>query len=153
MRITNEPHKELKEQPIADDAEIMTLINHLSNAAEKRKDVTIYGVDYTALPLDADGVPIHEGDEMVWCTTPGEWPIKSVIAIASEEFIAYDERVKCYLICTAADYRHYNNQTVDILLRNLGHDWSYSNTDKERTQIIDRYAKRLRLADDTENRE
>lgn len=38
--------------------------NRLREAVDKREDVTLFGVDYTALPLDADGVPIHIGDEM-----------------------------------------------------------------------------------------
>lgn len=36
----------------------------LEACADKREDVTLFGVDYTALPLDADGVPIHVGDVM-----------------------------------------------------------------------------------------
>lgn len=36
----------------------------LDDAATKREDVTLWGVDYTALPVDADGVPIHVGDVM-----------------------------------------------------------------------------------------
>ena len=36
----------------------------LEDAAAKREDVEIFGVEYTALPLDADGVPIHVGDVM-----------------------------------------------------------------------------------------
>lgn len=34
----------------------------LEDAAAKREDVEIFGVEYTALPLDADGAPIHVGD-------------------------------------------------------------------------------------------
>ena len=34
----------------------------LEDAAAKREDVEIFGVEYTALPLDADGEPIHAGD-------------------------------------------------------------------------------------------
>ena len=33
-------------------------------AANDRDDVTLFGVDYTPLPVDADGVPIHVGDVM-----------------------------------------------------------------------------------------
>lgn len=36
----------------------------LEAAVAERADVTIFGVDYTALPLDADGVPIHVGDRV-----------------------------------------------------------------------------------------
>ena len=36
----------------------------LEACADKREDVTLFGIDYTALPVDADGVPIHVGDVM-----------------------------------------------------------------------------------------
>ena len=36
----------------------------LESCADKREDVTLFGVDYIALPVDADGVPIHVGDVM-----------------------------------------------------------------------------------------
>ena len=39
----------------------------LEDAAAKREDVEIFGVEYTALPLDADGEPIRVGDVMEWC--------------------------------------------------------------------------------------
>ena len=34
----------------------------LEACADKREDVTLWGVDYTPLPVDADDVPIHAGD-------------------------------------------------------------------------------------------
>lgn len=34
----------------------------IEQAAANREDVTLWGVDYVALPVDADGVPIHVGD-------------------------------------------------------------------------------------------
>lgn len=36
----------------------------LEACAESREDVTLFGVDYMAYPLDADGMPIHVGDVM-----------------------------------------------------------------------------------------
>ena len=36
----------------------------LEACADNREDVTLWGVDYTPLPVDADGVPIHVGDVM-----------------------------------------------------------------------------------------
>jgi hypothetical protein len=41
----------------------------LKEAAKQRDDVTIFGTDYTALPLDRDGEPVHLGDLMEWPTT------------------------------------------------------------------------------------
>lgn len=40
--------------------------DRLKAAVDKREDVTLFGVDYTPLPLDADGMPIHVGDVMEW---------------------------------------------------------------------------------------
>ena len=39
----------------------------LRKATAECADVTLFGVDYIALPVDADGVPIHIGDVMEWC--------------------------------------------------------------------------------------
>ena len=36
--------------------------DRLREAAAERADVTLFGVDYIALPVDADGVPIRVGD-------------------------------------------------------------------------------------------
>lgn len=36
--------------------------DRLCRASERREDVTLWGVDYTPLPVDADGVPIQLGD-------------------------------------------------------------------------------------------
>ena len=38
--------------------------DRLKAAVDKREDVTLFGVDYTPLPVDADGEPIHVGDVM-----------------------------------------------------------------------------------------
>ena len=36
--------------------------DRLKAAVDKREDVTLFGIDYTALPIDADGEPIHAMD-------------------------------------------------------------------------------------------
>lgn len=45
-------------------AEMESFHDRLCRASERREDVTLWGVDYTALPVDADGEPIHIGDVM-----------------------------------------------------------------------------------------
>ena len=48
-----------------EDAEgAVEFADRLKASATNRADVTLFGVDYTALPVDADGVPIHVGDVM-----------------------------------------------------------------------------------------
>ena len=37
-------------------------VDRIRAAAEDREDVTLFGTDYLAYPLDADGEPIHVGD-------------------------------------------------------------------------------------------
>ena len=63
----SELHKDFR--AIADriDAEherTVGFCKRLEDAAAKREDVEIFGVEYTALPLDADGEPIHAGDTL-----------------------------------------------------------------------------------------
>ena len=53
----------------ADDNErfrrdVEPFFDRLREAAAERADVTMYGVDYVALPVDADGKPIRVGDVM-----------------------------------------------------------------------------------------
>ena len=54
-----------------DAADAAEFADRLKEAVDGREDVTLWGVDYTALPVDAEGVPIHVGDVMEWpdCST------------------------------------------------------------------------------------
>ena len=86
----------------------------LEAAADKREDVTLFGVDYTALPEDADGVPIHVGD---WIT--GDWDAKAkVVAITSED-VYWWEPDGCHW-CHAYEVRHHHAPTVEDVLREFG---------------------------------
>lgn len=50
---------------VREDAEgAVEFADRLKAAVDRREDVTLWGVDYTPLPVDADGVPIHVGDVM-----------------------------------------------------------------------------------------
>lgn len=81
MGITDELRHEVADYPFRDnrdfaifeavadriDAEherTVGFCKRLEDAAAKREDVEIFGVEYTALPLDADGEPIRVGDVM-----------------------------------------------------------------------------------------
>ena len=48
----------------AEVADMQAFCDRLREAAESREDVTLWGTDYIALPVDADGVPIRVGDVM-----------------------------------------------------------------------------------------
>jgi len=39
---------------------------NLEDAVKERKDVTLWGVDYIPVPVDADNMPVHNGDVMEW---------------------------------------------------------------------------------------
>ena len=45
--------------------ETVDFCERLRTAATNRADVTLWGVDYTPLPLDAEGAPIRVGDKVV----------------------------------------------------------------------------------------
>ena len=48
-----------------EDAEgAVEFADRLCRAAERREDVTLWGVDYTPLPVDADGEAIHVGERV-----------------------------------------------------------------------------------------
>lgn len=51
--------------PMKDFAEMERFVDRIHDAADKREDVDLWGVEYVALPVDANGETIHVGDEVV----------------------------------------------------------------------------------------
>lgn len=49
---------------LGDDSEMRGFFKELKDLADWRRDVTLFGADYTPYPLDANAEPIHVGDEM-----------------------------------------------------------------------------------------
>ena len=149
--------KELKERPVACDAEMRHFVESLEEAVEKREDITLFGADYTALPLDADGVPIHVGDVMdtsAFGTVEVEGFIHSAIA-----FYNYNEDQQARLCTSPAKLCHHHKPTVADLLREFAqamaeHSDMYVSEaiDADERQDADEraikyYAKRLQLAE------
>ena len=127
-----------------EDAEgAVEFAERLEAAAAERADVTLFGVDYTPLPVDADGEPIHIGD---WIT--GDWDAKAkVVAITSED-VYWWEPDGCHW-CHAYEVRHHHAPTVEDVLREFGAGWYERMRGPETFDIADyveRYAARLRLA-------
>ena len=126
------------------DAEVMAFVDRLSDAADKREDVDLWGVSYTALPLDADGVPVHVGDVMdtdCFGTVEVEGFIHSAIAFYNYE----DSQAR---LCTSpAKLCHHHKPTVADLLRDMLHGWLYADTEEKKAEIINSFAKRLQLAE------
>lgn len=91
----------------------------LAAAAEGRADVTLFGVDYTALPEDADGVPIHVGDK-VTCA-------RSVWEVTGLRLTGAAWGVCCTIfndhggsgtnVYPPCDLRHHREPTVEDVLR------------------------------------
>ena len=127
-----------------EDAEgAVEFTDRLCRASERREDVTLWGVDYMAYPLDADGVPINVGD---WIT--GDWDAKAkVVAITSED-VYWWEPDGCHW-CHAYEVRHYHAPTVEDVLREFALACEDAgNAGPEVERIAAEYAAKLRLAED-----
>lgn len=55
----------------AEHDQMADFCKRLERAATDHEDVTLWGVDYIALPVDADGEYIHVGDDMEYGKTHG----------------------------------------------------------------------------------
>lgn len=125
-------------------ADLRGFANRVREAAENHEDMTVFGGEYMALPLDADGEPIHVGDEMdtsSFGTVEVEGFVHSAIAFYNYE----DQPAR---LCTSpAKLCHHHKPTVADLLRDMLHDWFYADTKEEEAEIIERFAKLLQLAD------
>jgi len=146
-----ELRKELKERPMVGDAEVMAFVGRLSDAADKREDVDLWGVSYTVLPIDADGVPIHVWDVMKGEKVGGGFsePFEVVGYIMSNGELEPMDEHKCprrrkYL-------HHHHEPTVEDVLREMA-DRCYADEDepRDRDAIVAEYAAKLRLAGDAE---
>lgn len=120
----------------------------LEACADKREDVTLFGVDYTPLPVDADGVPIHVGDVMDWQYGNGEFRVNGI----GGNTLFYIDKDSGECEWTAAgDKRHHHAPTVEDVLREFGAGWYERMSGPDTFDIADyveRYAARLRLAGD-----
>ena len=127
--------------------------DRLRDAAAERADVTLFGVDYTALPLDADGVPIRVGD-MVEDAGVREI-IERVIQIRYT--LATSSKTPTVLTSVITDasqlpqkpnsYRHHHAPTVGDVLREFADEVQRC---CDTADTIADYAKRLRLAEEVD---
>ena len=133
------------------NAEMREFCNRLEDAAKKRKDLTLYGVDYTALPLDADGVPIHVGDVVIE-SLPFGGESKPLV-VDRMELGRYDGK-DVWAVALDTDkspwvqpplLRHHHAPTVEDVLREFGKAW-VEWEDGSPYDPIAKYAAKLRLA-------
>ena len=121
--------------------------DRLCRASERREDVTLWGVDYTALPLDAEGEPIHVGDVM-------EWPDGStaeVVGIGDGTFFYVEDGEDAAEWSSASGKIHHRAPTVEDVLREFAlacEDAGNSGPEVER--IAAEYAAKLRLAEEVD---
>ena len=144
-----------------EDAEgAVEFADRLCRASERREDVTLWGVDYVALPVDADGVPIHIGDVMEW-SDGGTFEVVGIGNGGTLYYLdTYDDGTVGVEWTAAGDKRHHHAPTVEDVLtefaqemnENLGmytgeaidaDEWRKAD---ERT--IAEYAAKLRLVGD-----
>lgn len=130
-------------------ADILAFCDRLQEAAQGHEDVTLWGVDYVALPVDADGEPWHIGDEIV----------NEHNAHATVSEITYKGNGRWMLHAEpnlnfyAELARHYYPPTVEDVLREFANEcltYATCVDDHEVADAIELYAKRLRLAGDDE---
>lgn len=107
--------KELKEWRVAGATEAMAFVDRLTDAAEKREEVTILGVDYTALPLDADGEPVHIGDELMEVGRHSAHVFVSRMELCADGWWFRYEGIWRRTV----SYRHYHGRNVADVLREL----------------------------------
>lgn len=95
---------------------------------------------------DADDVPIHLGDMMHGTCPSGKYVCGEVSAIGDNKFWLCNVQFSL-----RPDYmRHYHKPTVEELLREFVSEFNRDDTELCDEEIIERFAAKLRLADDRE---
>lgn len=123
---------------------------NLEDAVKERKDVTLWGVDYIPVPVDADNMPVHNGDVM-------EWPDgKTFEVIGIGDGVLFYTEHECDGPAEwtgASTKRHYHAPTVEDVLREFAAGFvgcANCVNDHEVTDAIELFAPKLRLAGDVE---
>jgi hypothetical protein len=114
----------------------------LEAAAAERADVTLFGVDYMALPLDADGEAIHAGDVL-----DGYGKTIEVVELrhGRSGWVLISRDGNGYADCAA--FAHHHATTVEDLLREYALKCEEAgNSGPEVKRIATEYAARLMLA-------
>lgn len=127
--------------------QIHDFCERLESAVTDREDVTLWGVDYIALPLDADGEAWHVGDlavgevnprnpkkveRMLWYGPDSGWQLETDTII-----FPCPERV-----------RHHHAPTVEDVLREFGDWYAHTKGGCDEDGIVAEYAAKLRLANE-----
>lgn len=102
-------------ESICFNCESREFAHRIEECARNREDVTLWGVDYTALSLDAEGVPIRIGDVMEWpdCSTA------EVVGIGDGTFFYVEDGEDAAEWSSASDKIHHRAPTVEDVLREM----------------------------------
>ena len=98
------------------------------------------------LPLDADGVPIHEGDKIQYINESGGTGAHVEVCAVSEHYVFYGEGKHFYKADTC---RHVNPETVDSLLEKFYDEVGWDEVDNHaqgHDELVRNYAERIRKA-------
>ena len=149
--MTDEIEREAKE--LADERDLLKtqweagvdFDQRLEACADKREDVTLFGVDYMALPLDADGEAIHAGDVL-----DGYGKTIEVVELRTGRsgWVLISRDGNGYADCAA--FSHHHAPTVEDVLREFADAWAEWKDGAAMMNPVERYAAKLRLAGEDE---
>ena len=107
---------------------------NLENAVKEREDVTLWGVDYIPVPVDADGIPIHIGDVMEW----SDGTTFEVIGIGDGTLYYFDDKTKRVEWTSTELKRHVKPDTWERIIEdareyrlNIGGSYLWKNKSDE----------------------
>ena len=118
--------------------------HRIEKCARNREDVTLFGVDYIALPVDAEGVQWRIGDVIAWPDGSG---LKSVIGIGKDWLFYVDSECEYKADWTVANDKHHA-PTVEDVLRDYASRILIVGCIDEEDELVAEFAAKLRLAGD-----
>lgn len=136
-----ERFKELHREPFI---EMEGFVERLREAVDAGEGVTLWGVDYDPLPVDASGEAIHVGDAMEW--PDGE--AFEVVAIGGGTLYYVDEPGGEVGWTGVEGKRHHVRQAVVDVLREFGDWYAHTKGGCDEDGVLAEYAAKLRLAEE-----
>ena len=128
--------------------------DRLKAAVDKREDVTLFGVDYTPLPVDADGVPIHVGERVQLIgNDPSTVSHMSLAGDGWRVYVKYDGDLGTGS-GEPSRIRHHHAPTVEDVLQELTNEvWNRccegaTASDSGIDELVAEYAAKLMLKED-----
>lgn len=128
----------------SESADMRDFCERVEEAAKKHEDVTLFGVDYVALPLDFDGKPIHIGDKVRFVPSGVPFEVKEIRYIVGYETEVGDGEQ--YGTLVAASCAHCDGRTVPDILREFALACEEAgNAGPEVERIAAEYAEKLQI--------